>query len=117
LAALPQVAWHSFQREDCLEAPFSGIHPLGSLLSNFSDTAYALGAMDLVITVDTAVAHLAGAMGIPVLLLVTFIPDWRWMLERDDSPWYPTLRIYRQATPGDWEDVVRRVVTDLEGGA
>lgn len=117
LAALPQVAWHSFQREDGLEAPFSGIRSLGPLLSNFSDTACALSAMDLVITVDTAVAHLAGAMGIPVLLLVTFLPDWRWMLERDDSPWYPTMRIYRQATPGDWEGVIRRVVADLEGGA
>ena len=113
LAALPQVAWHSFQHEDDLAEPFPGIQPLAPLLSNFSDTAHALSAMDLVITVDTAVAHLAGAMGIPVLLMVTAHPDWRWMQGRDDSPWYPTLRLYRQPRAGDWDTVVQRVFLDL----
>jgi len=90
---------------------------LASALSTFSDTAYALSGMDLVITVDTAVAHLAGAMGIPTLLLVTFAPDFRWMLERNDSPWYPTMRIYRQPSPGDWDSVVDALVRDLAGEA
>ena len=115
LAELPGVTWYGFQREETLAAPFPAIQSLGPLLENFSDTAYALSAMDLVITVDTAITHLAGAMGIPVLLLVTHVPDWRWMLERDDSPWYPTLRIYRQPSPGDWQTVVQRVLSDLGG--
>jgi hypothetical protein len=110
---LPGAAWYSFQREEGLELPFAGIQDMGRLLSNFSDTAFALEAMDLLITVDTAVAHLAGALGIPVLLLVTYLPDWRWMKGRDDSPWYPTMRIYRQLTAGDWNAVVQRVMADL----
>ena len=117
LATLPQVAFYGFQREEDLEAPFLGVHNLGRLLSNFSDTAFALSAMDLVITVDTAVAHLAGALGIPTLLLVTCTPDWRWMLGREDSPWYPTMRIYRQPIPGDWGSVIQRVLLDLNSEA
>jgi hypothetical protein len=113
LAELPEVTWYSFQREDDLVEPFPGILPLGHLLSTFSDTAFALNAMDLLITVDTAVAHLSGALGVPTLLLVTNIPDWRWLMDRVDSPWYPTLHIYRQPRPGDWDDVIRQVVDDL----
>lgn len=113
LGALPGVAWHGFQmgRADAPSLP--GYVSLAPLLTSFSDTAYALTGMDLVITVDTALAHLAGALGIPALLLVTYAPDFRWMLDRDDSPWYPTLRIYRQPVPGDWDSVIRQVVTDL----
>lgn len=113
LASLPEVAWHGFQREPDLEDPFPGLLNLGPLLSNFSDSAYALAAMDLVITVDTALAHLAGAIGIPTLLLLTHHPDWRWLLERSDSPWYPTLRLYRQPVAGDWATVIGRVLADL----
>lgn len=113
LAGLPHVTWFGFQREEPFETPFTGILPLGPLLSNLSDTAYALSALDLVITVDTALAHLAGAMGIPVLLLVAHTPDWRWLLERADSPWYPTLRLYRQPSPGDWDTVVQNILRDL----
>ena len=113
LAGLSGVAWYSFQREVDLVAPFSGVLPLGHLLSDFSDTAFALEAMDLLITVDTAVAHLAGALGIPTLLMVTNIPDWRWLMDRGDSPWYPTFRIYRQPVPGDWDSVVMNLHMDL----
>jgi ADP-heptose:LPS heptosyltransferase len=67
-----------------------------------ADTAALIEALDLVISVDTAVAHLAGALGKPVLLLDRFTGDWRWMRGRDDSPWYPSLRILRQPRPGDW---------------
>ena len=82
-------------------------------MTDFSDTAYALSGMDLVVTVDTALAHAAGALGIPTLLMVPFDPDWRWFLGRADSPWYPTLRIYRQPSPGDWDSVIRDILRDL----
>lgn len=113
LAALPHVAWYSFQREEGLELPFPEVQDLGDLLGDFSDSAHAVAAMDLVITVDTALVHLAGALGVPALLLLTAVPDWRWLLDRADSPWYPTVRLYRQPRPGDWDSVVRRVIADL----
>src|SRR6202012_4470181 len=74
----------------------------GEQLKDFSDTAALIANLDLVITVDTAVAHLAGALGTPVWVLLPFIPDWRWLLDRDDSPWYPTARLFRQTASGDW---------------
>lgn len=83
----------------------------------FFVTAYALSGIDLVITVDTSVAHLAGALGIPTLLLLSFQPDFRLLLEREDSPWYPTLRLYRHPSYGDWESVLRRVVSGLAPGS
>ena len=116
LGSLQEVAWHAFQL-GATELPLlPGIVSLAPLLSNFSDTAYALSGMDLLITVDTAMAHLAGALGIPTLLLVSYIPDWRWMMGRVDSPWYPTFHIYRQPKPDDWDSVIRQVVEDLSGG-
>ena len=82
-------------------------------LEDFADTAALMAHLDLVISVDTAVAHLAGALGRPVWLLNRFDSDWRWLLERDDSPWYPSMRIFRQTRPGDWSDVVVRVGSAL----
>ena len=82
-------------------------------LADFADTAALATALDLVITVDTAVAHLAAALGRPVWLLNRFDADWRWLRGRDDSPWYPTLRQFRQTMPGDWADVVQRVAIAL----
>ena len=73
------------------------------------ETAEGLNAMDLVITIDTMLAHLAGAMGLPVWTLLPFACDWRWMLERTDSPWYPTMRLFRQPRPGDWAHVIENV--------
>lgn len=78
-------------------------------LEGFGNTAAALESCDLVITVDTSTAHLAGALGRPVWLLLKYAPDWRWMIGRDDSPWYPTARLFRQTRPGDWNDVIDRV--------
>jgi len=82
-------------------------------LHDFSDTAAFIENLDLVISVDTAVAHLAGALGKPVWTVLPFVPDWRWMLNREDSPWYPTMRLYRQPSIGDWESVIERVKEGL----
>lgn len=115
LGALPGIAWHSFQLGPVQAKALPGMVSLAPLLADFSDTAYALSGMDLVIAVDTALVHLAGALGIPVLVLTAFGPDFRWLLHRDDSPWYPSLRLYRQPVPGDWATVIARVLGDLAG--
>ena len=75
---------------------------------DFDDTAAVVALADLVISVDTSVVHLAGALGRPIWVLLPFCPDWRWLLERDDSPWYPTVRLFRQPAPGDWDSVIAR---------
>jgi tetratricopeptide (TPR) repeat protein len=85
----------------------------GRELRNFQDTAALFEALDLVITVDTSVAHLAGALGRPVWILLPYAPDWRWMLEREDSPWYPTARLYRQGADRSWDPVIARVRSEL----
>lgn len=113
LASLPNVFWFGLQPGSEEEPPLKEFVSLAPWLSNFSDTAYALSGMDLVITVDTAVAHLSGALGIPTLLMLPYSPDWRWLLDRDDSPWYPSMRLYRQPSPGDWDGVIQAVVRDL----
>ncbi len=87
----------------------------GDDLRDFTDTAALIEGMDLVITVDTSVAHLAGSMGKPVWVLLPANPDWRWMLERDDSPWYPTARLFRQPAAGDWQPVIDAVREALAG--
>ncbi len=79
----------------------------------FSDTAAFIENLDLVISVDTAVVHLAGALGKPVWTLLPFVPDWRWMSDREDSPWYPTIRLFRQPSLGDWESVIAKVKDEL----
>jgi hypothetical protein len=83
-------------------------------LHDFADTAALIASLDLVISADTAVAHLAGAMGKQVWVLLPYTPDWRWMLHRSDSPWYPTMRLFRQETRGDWTAPLRSVVEALE---
>lgn len=82
-------------------------------LTSFEDTAALVECMDLVVAVDTSVAHLAAAMGKPVWLLLPYSPDWRWLLERSDTPWYPSMRLFRQRTAGDWRDVVTRTSAAL----
>ena len=89
------------------------ITDLGAQIGNFMDTAQAIARLDLVIAVDTAVAHLAGALGKPVWLLLPFEAEWRWLLDRADSPWYPTMRLFRQNRQGDWAEVVARVAAAL----
>ena len=82
-------------------------------IHDFADTAALIANLDLVITIDSAVAHLAGAMGKPVWVLLPFAPDWRWMLDREDSPWYPTMRLFRQPTRGDWNAAMGRMAEML----
>ena len=109
--------WISLQKDpapgeaEAFEA-LGGLH-LGDELDDFADTAALLDLMDLVITVDTSVAHLAGAMGRPTFILLAFNPDWRWLLGRADSPWYPSARLFRQPAPGDWASVIAQVQAAL----
>lgn len=90
-----------------------GVTDLGPSLASFAQTAAAIQSLDLIIACDTSIVHLAGAMGIPVWCLVSHSPDWRWLHGRDDSPWYPSLRLFRQRWPESWEDVVERVAEAL----
>ncbi|MEQ8505966.1 MAG: tetratricopeptide repeat-containing glycosyltransferase family protein [Rhodospirillales bacterium] len=118
LARVPGVTLYSLQkvRDDTPEnfqAPPEGAVDLASLLNDFADTAAAIACLDLVISADTSVVHLAGALGKPVWVMLPKVPDWRWMTERGDSPWYPTMRLYRQREFGDWPEVVARVAADL----
>lgn len=91
----------------------AGVFDAGEALDDFADTAALIESLDLVITIDTAVAHLAGALGKAVWILLPRAADWRWLVGRADSPWYPSARLYRQAGPGDWTGVLARVAQDL----
>jgi tetratricopeptide (TPR) repeat protein len=114
IAELPGVSLFSLQKGipagELIHAKCNlPICDLGVILHDFADTAAAIEQLDLIITVDTSVAHLAGALGKPVWLLISAAPDWRWLTERMDSPWYPTMRLFRQPTLGDWQSVFIRV--------
>jgi hypothetical protein len=114
---VPNLDFISVQKEvDDAEASIlrqHGVIQLGQEFTDFSDTAAVVAMLDLLITVDTSVAHLAGAMGKAVALLVPFAPDWRWLLDRTDSPWYPSLRLFRQPATGNWDDPLDRVRQEL----
>ncbi|AGY59043.1 tetratricopeptide repeat protein [Gloeobacter kilaueensis] len=117
LLALPGFRFFSLykgERLGELEPYRERIVDLGSHFRDFADTAWAIDQLDLVIAVDTAVAHLAGAMGKPVWILLPYLPDWRWQLGREDSPWYPTARLFRQPVPGDWPALIDQVVGRLK---
>ena len=101
-----------FQEQDFVETERNR-DPFRSFASTFADTAAILENLDMVISVDTSVVHLAGAMAKPVWALLPLVPDWRWMLGRHDSPWYPTLRLYRQPRLGDWGAVITEVRAHL----
>ncbi len=94
--------------------PFS-IRDAGSAVKDFADTAEAIAELDLVITVDTALAHLAGSMGKPVWLLLGTVPEWRWGLEGETTPWYPTMRLFRAERQGGWAALMEQVAVELEG--
>ena len=123
LSGVPDVQFVSLQKGPAAsQAPAPSGFDLLDLtagLQDFTDTAALIANLDLVISVDTSVAHLAGALGRPVWLLSRFDGCWRWLLDRDDSPWYPSLRLFRQPQPGDWPSVivaVRRALKDWVAG-
>lgn len=115
---LPGVAWYSLQKgpqaAELRTCPMRDrLTDLDVCLRDFADTASAIGQMDLVISVDTAVAHLAGALGKPVWVLLPTSSDWRWLLDRTDSPWYPTMCLFRQRRAGDWAEPVEQMLVAL----
>jgi ADP-heptose:LPS heptosyltransferase len=117
LAEIPETDFFSLQKDEPAIAtasiPGMILHDWTDELTDFADAAALIDQLDLVITVDTSAAHLAGAMGKRVWLLLPFAPDWRWMLNRNDSPWYPTMRLFRQPKIGDWDTPIRQVCQEL----
>jgi ADP-heptose:LPS heptosyltransferase len=118
LADIPGLSFYSLQKGHNSIASDNPhiemkIVNLDNELTDFADTAAVIANLDLVISVDTAVAHLTGAIGKPVWTLLPFAPDWRWLLKRNDSPWYPTMRLFRQNQPGDWTEVFEQVREEL----
>jgi Flp pilus assembly protein TadD len=122
LAAVPGVCLVALQRGQGLEQIAQQSQKLSIVnfpgrsedpADSWLDTAALIQALDLIISTDTAVVHLAGALGAPTWVALSFIPDWRWLLNREDSPWYPTLRLFRQRKPGDWPEVFQRIATAL----
>jgi tetratricopeptide (TPR) repeat protein len=118
LADVQGVQFISLQKDDIAESYRRGPAKMNLMnwtgeLVDFSETAALIENLDLVITVDSVIAHLAGALGKPTWVLLPFGSDWRWMLDREDSPWYPTLRLFRQTQPGDWSSPIGAVASEL----
>jgi hypothetical protein len=118
LADVPGVRLYSLQmgagREQLLDwFGANEITDLGDRVGDFHNTAAIMRNLDLIITCDSAPAHLAGAVGVPVWVALAYIPDWRWMFDRSDSPWYPTMRLFRQPSPGDWQTVFGAMQQEL----
>jgi hypothetical protein len=116
--AQPGVTFLSIQKgpaEDQVDTPPAGMSlvSLSSEIHDFEDTAAILSIADLLISVDSSPVHLAGALGRPVWVMLPFVPDWRWLLNRTDTPWYPQTRLFRQAAPGDWEGMMAMTATEL----
>ena len=113
LAQIPEVQFVSLQKDNPSSKPPFELLDWTAELIDLADTAALVANLDLIISVDTAVAHLAGALAKPVLLLLPFAPDWRWMWDRADSPWYPTMRLIRQSSRGNWQSAIARAVQAL----
>jgi hypothetical protein len=119
LLSVPAAGFVSLQTElgpaeACALGRERNVIHLGPELRDLADTAAVISLLDLVVSVDTCAVHLAGALGKPVWALLPFTPDFRWLLGREDSPWYPTARLFRQLRIGDWESVLERVRQELE---
>jgi tetratricopeptide (TPR) repeat protein len=126
LARVPHVRLISLQKKDGLEQlqglpAGMAVETLGPSFDDgpeaFADAAAVIASLDLVVTSDTAIAHLAGALGRPVWVALKIVPDWRWMLDSDASPWYPTMRLFRQTQPHDWDEVFQRIQNELARAA
>jgi ADP-heptose:LPS heptosyltransferase len=123
LAEIPGVRLVNLQTDHGLEqvAPLAGRVPItelnGRRVHDFAETAAIMTQLDLVITPDSALAHLAGGLGVPVWVALSSVGEWRWLEGRDDSPWYPTMRLFRQAQPGDWDGVFHRITEALKANA
>ncbi|MGE4014010.1 MAG: tetratricopeptide repeat protein, partial [Alphaproteobacteria bacterium] len=120
LAGLPGVALYALQKGDAslqIKGATFPIVDLAARSNDFADTAAAIESLDLVISVDTAIVHVVGALGRPAWVLLHQVPDWRWMLGRDDSPWYPSLRLFRQTERGNWSGVFEQVEAALRHDA
>lgn len=116
LMDIPKIRLYSLQKGEVVKELDKSVIDLSNQINNFADTAAIIENLDLVITVDTSVAHLAGAMGKRVWILLASSSDWRWLLDRRDSPWYPTARLFRQPKSGDWDfvfDEVRRELIEI----
>jgi len=117
LLSTPGITFVGVQPDDKsggnADSRVGGFVNLGGDLRDFGDSAAVVSLCDLVISVDTAVAHLAAAMGLPTFVLLPFWPDWRWTLDRDASPWYPAARLFRQQIDGDWDSVIARVTSEI----
>lgn len=114
LFKLPGICWISLQTEQDQTAHLpEAMIDLGNEINDFSDTAAIMGCLDLVISIDSAVAHLAGALGAPGIVLLPFAPDWRWALDQPHSPWYPGLQLFRQPAPGAWKPVITALCSAL----
>ena len=119
ITGIPGIQFYSLQKGDVTPAEEELLMQMncidiGNQFEDFSDTAGAIMNLDLIISVDTSVVHLAGALGRKVWTLLPFSPDWRWMLNRDDSPWYPTMRLFRQTQRGNWDSVINHIAVELE---
>ncbi len=112
---VPGIDFYSLQRGAVVETPAQPFAGKLAQEGDFAMTASAMRGLDLVIAVDTAVAHLAGSLGLPVWLMLPASADWRWLVDREDSPWYPTARLFRQKTAGDWRAVADQIALELGG--
>jgi hypothetical protein len=118
ILSIPEITFYSLQKreryEDLSELPSHvQVQDLEPQLGDFGDLAVIIDQLDLVISIDSPVAHLAGALGKRTWTLLSHLADWRWMLEGETTPWYPTMRLFRQTRPGDWSDVIERVANAL----
>ena len=119
LSHIEGVSLFSLQRGDAAQqldrSPMkTKVQDLEQWCSDMADSAAAIAALDLIVTVDTSIAHLTGALAKPVWIMLPFLPDWRWLLQGTNSPWYPAARLFRQSAPGDWPGLVRELASELQ---
>jgi len=115
---IPGIEFYSLQKGEAVQEletlGLNGlVENLAPLIHDFADTAQLINELDLLITADTAMVHLVGALNKPVWVLLPYGSEWRWLLNRNDSPWYPSVRLFRQPIPGQWKPVMRQVVQAL----